>query len=470
MSIRLFLMCLIFPLLLRGGELEEISALSIPHEIDRAIEITNGGIAFEEKPILFHPASNEDIISIISLAKKYQRKIRAVGSMHSLNPCCVTPDYLIALDRMNKVIDVGKDTCTVEAGIVIRSLCKHLDQYGLTLAVVGAICEQTIAGAISTGTRGQVPAEGSLGSLVTSLEIIDGSGKVKTFTALDHPDELYASITSLGLLGVITKVTLKCTPLFLMAEIIRRMDMQEVLLQLDTLLKEEKLSLYWNVEGEDVKVITGHRVLCDLPANALSSFTMLGVYPHLHTMENFPDTLQRIGKSWEIIALLEWTKEKGERCIKRIQYEGMGILQGDYAIAQEDFADVVKEVKKFFRENRHRLNLAKDRMVVEIRPVKRDQVWLSPSYERDSISLCFHDFLRGIPWQRDEGFLELEKLMKKYRARPHLGKAHFYSKEDLEEAFPRWKDFENLRKEADPENIFITEYFSRMLGVVKDRT
>ena len=169
-------------------EMEAIRSLSVFFELEKKIDITNGGIVFDQKPILFHPESNEEIIQIIQLAKEYHRKIRVVGAMHSLNPCCLTSDYMMTLDRMNKVLEVGDDSCTVEGGITIRDLCIELEKYGLTIAVLGSIAEQTVSGAISTGTRGQVPSQGSLGSLVTHLEIVDGLGRVKDLTLEGNPD------------------------------------------------------------------------------------------------------------------------------------------------------------------------------------------------------------------------------------------------------------------------------------------
>ncbi len=448
-------------------EASEIQALSTYCEWENRIEITNGGILMEKPLILFHPESNEEIIKILNLAKKYHRKVRVIGSMHSLNPCCVTKDYMIAMDRMNKILEIHENFCTVQGGIQIRDLCTELEKYGLSLPVLGSIAEQTITGAISTGTRGQVPSQGSLGSLITSLEIIDGQGAIKNLTLEDHPEELHASITSLGLLGVITKVTIRCEPLFLMTEIIRRMSMQEVLNQMETLLGCEKLVMYWNVDGEEVKVVTGHRILCPIPPKEIARFSSFGNYPHLHTMENFPDTLQRIGKSWEMITLLHWTDEKAARRVHNMKLEQEGIFQGDYSIPQEQFVQVLDDIRHYFRTNRDRLWLSKDRMVVEIRPVKADSVWLSPSYGRDSFSLCFHDFARGLKWSIEEAsdFIEFEQILKKYDVRPHLGKAHFFQDRDLRKAFPKWTNFKKMRQVADPEQIFLTDYLSNLFDM-----
>lgn len=447
-------------------EQHDIEKLKIPFDLGWKSDLTTGGILIEHSPIIFHPRNNQEIIQILDIAKKYQRKVRAIGSTHSLNPCCLTNGYVISLDQMNHLISIGQTECIVEAGIVIRDLCQALDSKGLTLGVVGAICEQTIAGAISTGTRGQVPKYGSLASLVTGIEIIDGQGNIHEFSLENDPDALHASVTSLGLLGIITKVKIKCSPLFLMAEIIRLRHIEEVIDQFELLMAHEKLIMYWNVAGDQVKIITGHKVDWLFPPEELSTFHFLGVYPHLHSMENFPDTLQRVGKSWDIISLLEWTDAKKERCLERIRKEGQAIFQPDYSIPIEDFPKAIPIIRDFFLRNKESFPLSKNCMVVEIRPVKKDHVWLSPSYERDSISLCFHDFSRGLQWNLEEaqGLIALENELKRhFDLRPHLGKAHFFNRHDLAKAFPRWEDLMERRIQADPDCLFVTEYLNTLL-------
>jgi len=66
-------------------------------------------------------------------------------------------DHMIVLDRMAGLISVDTEACTatVQAGITIAALNQHLDQHGLALSSLGSISDQTIAGAIATGTHGE---------------------------------------------------------------------------------------------------------------------------------------------------------------------------------------------------------------------------------------------------------------------------------------------------------------------------
>lgn len=433
-------------------------------KIDNKVEtspITRGGIYRENPSTIFYPENVQDIQTIIFLGKKNLKKVRCIGSTHSLNPCSINDDYTISLDRLNHILEVGKDYCIVEAGIKIRDLCIQLEKHNLTLPILGAIAEQTIAGAAMTGTRGQGPSEGSLGSIIEEVELIDGNGLIHRFSKLTSPDMLYASVTSLGLLGVVTKVKIRCKPLFLMAETLQRFDYQETLNRIDEFMKYEKFVMYWNVLHDEIKVVTGHVINFDFLPMPLADFKMLGDYPHIHSLENFPPTFQRIGKSWQIHTLLEWPEDKAQRLSEKILKNEECIYQPEYSINKDYLIPFLEEIKTFFRKNYHRLNLSREKMVLEIRPVKKDLVWLSPSYGMDVFSVCFHDFKRGLTWDKNTAsdIIELETLLKKYSIRPHLGKAHFFNSKELSSVFPKWDEFINLRKTFDPDNLFLTPYF-----------
>ncbi|HNC94272.1 MAG TPA: D-arabinono-1,4-lactone oxidase, partial [Solirubrobacterales bacterium] len=48
--------------------------------------------------------------------------------------------------------------------------------------------------------------------------------------------------------------------------------------------------------------------------------------------------------------------------------------------------------------------------------------------------------------------------------RPHWGKLHFRTAEDLAPSFPRWADFQKVRDELDPNRNFSNAYVTEVLG------
>lgn len=92
-----------------------------------------------------------------------------VGSGHSPSDIACTNDVMIRLDKYNKIIEVDQENCevTVESGITLHELNENLFKYGLGIPSLGSISEQTISGAISTGTHGTGKNFGILSTIVS---------------------------------------------------------------------------------------------------------------------------------------------------------------------------------------------------------------------------------------------------------------------------------------------------------------
>src|SRR5262245_44619550 len=86
------------------------------------------------------------------------RRIRAIGQLHSWSAAPVSNDVLIDLRHFNQVhVDQreGRNWITAGGGCQIKHILAELDRQSAgTLPSMGLITEQTIAGAISSGTHG----------------------------------------------------------------------------------------------------------------------------------------------------------------------------------------------------------------------------------------------------------------------------------------------------------------------------
>src|SRR4030095_11955440 len=120
----------------------------------------------------------------------------------------VTNDTLVNLDNLNKplIADILKSQFTFEAGIRIKDLVKVLAKDNLGVKNTGSIMEQSIAGAISTGTHGTGLRLGNLATQVVRMRIVTGTGDVQEITENQMP-LLNAARVNFGGLGIITEVT-----------------------------------------------------------------------------------------------------------------------------------------------------------------------------------------------------------------------------------------------------------------------
>ena len=122
------------------------------------------------------------------------------------------PDFPIQVDE-------AAQTVTVAAGIPQRQLLDYLSDYtygsnpeGWTLPAFSWFIDQTIGGAVATGTHGSSFQHGSLSSQVESLRLMVANGTIIDVSAESDPHLFKAAGVSVGRLGVITDLTMKIKP------------------------------------------------------------------------------------------------------------------------------------------------------------------------------------------------------------------------------------------------------------------
>ncbi|KFY44293.1 hypothetical protein V494_01554 [Pseudogymnoascus sp. VKM F-4513 (FW-928)] len=190
------------------------------------------GIAFRASPDHFHhtwartfysapelyiqPQSVEEIEKVTTLARRCRRRITTVGSGHSPSDLTCTSSWMVNLDKFNKILSIDRETnlVTMQAGIRLFQLSEELDKLGLAMPNLGSINEQSIAGAISTGTHGSTLLHSILSSSVTRLKITLANSQTVTCSPEKNEDLFRAALCSLGALGVITEITFLAVPAF----------------------------------------------------------------------------------------------------------------------------------------------------------------------------------------------------------------------------------------------------------------
>ncbi|XP_061966672.1 probable L-gulonolactone oxidase 6 [Populus nigra] len=194
--------------------------------------ITNSYGTFPDRSLcqaanVAYPTTEEELISIVAGATEAERKVKvATRYSHSI-PKLVCPDgqngLLISTNYLNRTleIDVQSMKMSVESGVTLRQLINEAAKAGLALPYSPYWWGLTIGGLLSTGAHGSTLwGKGSaIHDYVVALTIIspggpeDGYAKVRSLDE-SNSTELNAAKVSLGVLGVISKVTLQLQPLF----------------------------------------------------------------------------------------------------------------------------------------------------------------------------------------------------------------------------------------------------------------
>ena len=172
---------------------------------------------FSSLPELYiRPRSLVEIKKVVRLAALARRRIVTVGSAHSPSDLTCTTSWLVNLDDFDQVtaVDTDKRLITVQAGIRLFRLSEELDKMGLAIPNLGSINEQSIAGAISTGTHGSSLHHGLMSDMIVGLEILLADGSTRRCSRDGDADLFRCALLSLGALGIITEVTVHVVPAF----------------------------------------------------------------------------------------------------------------------------------------------------------------------------------------------------------------------------------------------------------------
>ena len=102
---------------------------------------------------------------------------------------------------------------------------------------------------------------------------------------------------------------------------------------------------------------------------------------------------------------------------------------------------------------------------VDVRFSAPDDAWLSPASGRMT---CYIGMLVARPFGRDVPyeayFRQIETLMSHFSGRPHWGKLHYRTASDLQPLYPKWDAFQKVRRNLDPNGLFMNDYLERVLG------
>jgi len=120
---------------------------------------------------------------------------------------------LLDLSEMNDAqLDAAAGTVTAGAGASLDALLRTLVPAGFFVPVTPGTRMVTVGGAIAADIHGKNHhVEGTFGSHVTSMTLVDGQGELRTLT----PDSplFWATVGGMGLTGVITEATFDLIPI-----------------------------------------------------------------------------------------------------------------------------------------------------------------------------------------------------------------------------------------------------------------
>jgi L-gulonolactone oxidase len=412
------------------------------------------------------PGSIEDVSAALARAAAHDQRVRVVGSGHSFSDIALTDGVQLRLDRMTRVLDVDRASglVRVQAGITIRELNLRLAQHGLALENLGDIDSQTIAGAISTATHGTGARLRNIPAQVSELTLVLADGRTLRCAPDADADVFRAARVSLGTLGVVAEVTLRCVPAFTLRGIDAPRPLADTLDRFEELaLANDHFEFYVFPHADTALTRTNNRT--DEPPrrrgrgaayanDILLTNHAFGLF--CRAGRRFPARIPQINRLVTRLAGSTRRVDRSDRVFTSPRL--VRFTEMEYALPRAATPEAVRRVLAMVPERGFQVPFP-----IEVRAVAPDDAHLSTAAGRDSGFVAVHMF-EGMPFE--PYFRAVEAIMSELGGRPHWGKRHYQTAATLRPRYPDWDRFQAVRARLDPHGRFANDWTDRVLGPI----
>lgn len=422
-----------------------------------------GNVQSQPKQVAM-PESVDEVVRLVLACKKAGTRIRVVGSGHSFTRLVQTEDCLLSLDHLQGIVSVNPadDTVEVWAGTKLKTLGHLLHQAGYSQENLGDINAQSIAGAVSTGTHGTGIHFGSISTQVVGLTVVTAAGEVLEVSEQARPELFKAMQVSLGLLGIIVRVKLRVLPAYRLRYQSRRMQVEECLSSLETFKTEHRHFEFFIFPYSDTVQVKFMNETSDPPSGNQR-------WSYLKKMVVENGLFWLLSESCRLRpSLTKSVSRLSAQSVPSVHESGYShqlfatprlvrFYEMEYCLPAEHMGVAILELRQAIEQERFAVHFP-----LECRYVKKDDIWLSPAYERDSAFIAVHMY-KGMPYEAY--FARMEEIFARYGGRPHWGKMHTMTAEQLHQVYPRLPDFLAIRSELDPDGLFVNPYLAELFGI-----
>jgi len=406
---------------------------------------------------LFIPESER---ALVQKLKSTTDKIRVVGGGHSFSPVVPSNEILASFKKLNNIIRYNNvtHTATIGAGAHLYNLTPKLHEMGLAFANQGDIDRQTLGGAVSTSTHGTGSALQSFAGMVKGFRLVTADGQIIECSPENNAELFYGGTVALGALGLVTQYDMQLMPSYKLKEKVYPANLDDMLHSFfeksaenrnfelfpffysDTVLVKEL-----NITEEAVTPIKDPLLNDDILLSiglTLAGKSARRVDQVQSMIASLLSEETRVGYSHDIYP-----------SVRNVPFNEM-----EYELPKENAMECLKEIIDTGRKKEFPIFFP-----LEIRTIKSDDFWMSPFYQRETVSISIHRYHQ---YDYDAYFPTFDTIFKKYGGRPHWGKLSYHQQEDIRKVYPRYDDFVALRKRLDPTGRFSNDYLNKLFGSV----
>lgn len=428
---------------------------------------SNWGRSASVRPVrVERPRSPDGVQRAVKAAAAQGLTVKAIGAGHSFTGIGVAPGVLLELDDLQGMVsaDAATGRVTLLAGTRLHRIPALLQPYGLAMENLGDIDRQSISGAISTGTHGTGVRFGGIATQVRGLTLVTAEGDFLRIDETHNSELLPGAVVGLGALGIVVEVTLQCVQAFVLHAVDAPVALDDVLPGIhERADAADHLEFYWHPHTDVALTKTQTRLPESArrhpipPVQAWVDETVLsnGVFGAFCAVSRvIPAIIPPFNRlAVRITGDGEYT-DQSHRVL--IHNRSVRFREMEYALPTENLVPAFEELQRLISDRGWRIEFP-----VEVRFAAADDLWLSTASGRDSAYIAVHRYWRVDP---REYFDAVEQIMLRHGGRPHWGKLHSLTADQLRERYPHFDDFIALRDRLDPQRLFGNRHLERILG------
>ena len=394
-----------------------------------------GNIEYSSSTIV-KPSSLEELSDIVRI----NDKVHAIGGCNSFNRIGDTEGVHILMNNFKDISYCGiKHEVTCQAGVSFLELCLALDGWERAILNLPTLTHISVVGGCTTGTHGS--GTSNISSIVTAISIMDSEGEIVQYRK-DKDDNFYGKIINFGCLGIVIDITLSTVPeYFLRQTVYQNLQFKDYFENFEDIHYYQSYSTSCFTDyKKDIKQVW----VKDMDDHGPKFYGAYRQRKQLHPTNIDADdcTMQMgvLGKWFERLPL----RGLSEGTLKDSERE----LQCEYFVDKRHAVESIERLKYLVNKMRYF-----DDILVhsEFRTVDSDQVWMSPAFDRDCVSLHFS-------WKPNERAVKkviplIENELDEFEPRAHWGKMFRWTT-----PHPMLHHFRRLMMEMDPEEKFRNDF------------
>ncbi|WP_196895514.1 FAD-binding protein [Aureivirga marina] len=429
----------------------------------------------------FKPTSVEELMEIVK-NKENPSPVRASGSRHSTTKCGVADEgTFVDMRNFNKVKKITEDTVTIEGGCLLIDAAKILEEKGKQFFVNVEIGNITIGSAATCGTKdASFDGEfGQLGSYLIEAKLINAKGEIEIFDE-NHP-KMQSLRSSYGLFGIVYEATFRIKNIQCLRVFHKTYTLEQFVEIHPELLKAKESIMYYLFPFQD-KITIEFRSYSDKKPNKSVSkrkwkmrnlfwkkiapaygyfVTKYIPFPNLQTfLYNSFNSLLRFLLCNVIVSNCTIAPDQ------MIRYpEKKGVSKYTFSIwafPEKIFPEILRDYFDFCKKHYKETGYKTDLLNVGYRIAKDQNPLFSYSYE-ETVMTADPVSTGEKGW--DEFLKAYNEFCIQRKGIPMFNQSKWLNRDLVHKAFGlKIKDFWKLRKEMDPEERFLNNYFRELFS------